>query len=266
MELYLQFGWGMMEHCRHLLSNWGGGTVILSPRDLYEGQLLGFTDSMLKIKDCATLLDPQFFLPHANHKRLCSHEYWPSDYESSAFWQGVGLERLINNLFDINSRLSTSHFILPGLLATKIDADWLNIHSAIFDMAKSLNLNLPLIMTLAISGDATRDNDQVALLIEESEKWDPAGYYIVFEHPRGQYLVDDVSWLLNTLDITATLRLRGHHVILGYCNQQMLIASITKVQAVSSGTWMNVRSFPQNKFKTDDDDDIKQRAIWYYCP
>ena len=34
MELHLQFGFGMMEHCRHLLTEWGSGTVVLSPRDL----------------------------------------------------------------------------------------------------------------------------------------------------------------------------------------------------------------------------------------
>ena len=32
MELFLQFGYGMMEHCRVLLSAWGGGTTILSPQ------------------------------------------------------------------------------------------------------------------------------------------------------------------------------------------------------------------------------------------
>ncbi len=39
MELYLQFGYGMMQHCRHLISNWGGGTVVLSPRDMNDRQL-----------------------------------------------------------------------------------------------------------------------------------------------------------------------------------------------------------------------------------
>jgi hypothetical protein len=34
MELYLQFGYGMMEHTRRLVDEWDGGTVILSPRDL----------------------------------------------------------------------------------------------------------------------------------------------------------------------------------------------------------------------------------------
>ncbi len=45
MNLYLQLGHGMMEHCRHLISRWGGGTVILSPRDLSPDQLPSITTS-----------------------------------------------------------------------------------------------------------------------------------------------------------------------------------------------------------------------------
>jgi len=46
----------------------------------------------------------------------------------------------------------------------------------------------------------------------------------------------------------------------------MLIAALAKVDAVASGTWMNVRSFPPEKFKAATEDDMKQRATWYYCP
>ena len=40
VEIYLQFGYGMMEHCRSLFSKWEAGTAILSPRDLNPEQLV----------------------------------------------------------------------------------------------------------------------------------------------------------------------------------------------------------------------------------
>src|SRR5208283_3002551 len=82
MELQLQFGYGMMEHCRSLLSRWQGGTVILSPRDLTDEQLVRFSSSLTSISNSRLLLDPQFYLPHANHDRLCSHDYWPGNYQT----------------------------------------------------------------------------------------------------------------------------------------------------------------------------------------
>jgi hypothetical protein len=45
----------------------------------------------------------------------------------------------------------------------------------------------------------------------------------------------------------------------------MLIAALAKVNAIASGTWMNVRSFPPDKFKAPYEEEIKQRATWYYC-
>ena len=61
MELHLQFGWGMMEHCRHLLTHWGGGTAILSPRDLSPTQLSRLAVDLQRIPNVSTLIDPQFY-------------------------------------------------------------------------------------------------------------------------------------------------------------------------------------------------------------
>jgi hypothetical protein len=55
-------------------------------------------------------------------------------------------------------------------------------------------------------------------------------------------------------------------VILGYCTHQMLVANAAGVDAIASGTWMNVRSFPPEKFNATYEEEIRQRATWYYCP
>jgi hypothetical protein len=266
MELYLQFGYGMMEHCRHLISAWGGGTAVLSPRDLNDDQLARLASDITAISNGRVLLDPQFYLPHADHERLCSHSYWPSDYQTGTFWQGPALTALLTNLRDLNESLNTRAFILPGLLATSVNADWLEVQRAILEEANALTTSVPLISTIALSADAARNQDEVALLLETAANWNSQGYYVVCEHPNGNYLVDDANWLANVLDIAAGLRLHGAEVILGYCNHQILSAAAANVSAVCSGTWMNVRSFPPDKFRSVYEDEIRQRATWYYCP
>jgi hypothetical protein len=170
MELYLQFGYGMMEHCRHLISEWNGGTVLLSPRDLSGEQLSRLSSTITRLPNGTVLLDPQIYLPHADHERLCSHSYWPSDYETGAFWQGPALTDLLTKLRDLNQSLGTRAFILPGLLASSIDADWLEIQRAILEEANALETSLPLIATIALGADAARNQDQVALLLETAVK------------------------------------------------------------------------------------------------
>jgi hypothetical protein len=266
MDLYLQFGHGMMEHTRHLLTEWGGGTVVLSPRDLTAQQLTRLAGQVRALPGGVVLLDPQFYLPHADHERLRTHDYWPADYQTGAFWDGPPLATLISRLLALNRALGASAFILPGILAGAADDDWLETQRATLEEAQAQDSELPLIQTIALGADASRNTAQMGALLERTAGWTPAGYYVVCEHPAGRYLSDDPIWLSNVLDLLAGLRLRGARVIVGYCNQQMLLASTTRATAICSGTWMNVRSFPPDKFQSPDEDENRQRSTWYYCP
>lgn len=266
MELYLQFGHGMMEHCRTLLRSWGGGSVILSPRDLTDDQLVRLGTDVREIPGGETILDPQFYLPHSDHAKLCNHAYWPADYSTTPFWQGPALSRLLAALRQLNTDIGCSRFLLPGLFATAVDDDWAETQRAVLEEARAGSDNAHLISTIALSADVVRDANQIASLIERAELWKAPAYYVVCEHPNGQYLVDDPNWIANVLDLCAGLRLAGSKVILGYCTHQMLIASSAGVNAIGSGTWMNVRSFPPEKFVATYEEEIRQRATWYYCP
>ena len=266
MELYLQFGYGMMQHCRHLISGWGGGTVVLSPRDMNDRQLRTLSSGITDLEGGRVLLDPQFYLPHADHERLCSHEYWPPDYDTGAFFQGNALRDLLRKLVDLNAALGTSEIILPGLLATAVDDEWLETERAVLEVGQELAGNRPVVTTIALDADTTRNHDHIESLLEAAPDWKPDGFYIVCEHPNGDYLVQDPNWVANLLDLVAGLRLSGAKVILGYCNHQMLAASVVQANAICSGTWMNVRSFPPDKFRSFYDDERRQRATWYYCP
>ncbi len=266
MELFLQFGYGMMEHCRHLIKSWGSGTVILSPRDLDADQLKRFGNDIVSLPGGRCLLDPQFYLPHADHEKLCEHQFWPKDYRTDTFLSDGGLPRLLNHLKQLNVEIGCAEVILPGLFAEKVDDDWLKIQTKIVEESSRVEFGKPLVSTIALSSESVRDEKQISALLEWAESNSLKAYYVVCEHPDGQYLVEDPIWVANVLDLCAGLKLLGARVMLGYCTHQMLIASVAKVTAICSGTWMNVRSFPPEKFTVDYDEDIRTRALWYYAP
>ncbi|WAS91563.1 hypothetical protein [Nannocystis punicea] len=265
MQLKLQFGYGMMDHSRVLIDTWKGGSVILSPRDLSPVQLERLAGQITSLQGGEVLLDPQFYLPYADHERLTSHEYWPSAYSTDVFWTGSEIRGLMKKLVDLNRSLGCKTLILPGLYTEQVDEDWIARQSAFIEEAKALSSN-PLLVTVALGADAVKSDESIDEILAASEGWDVSGIYLLCEHPNGEYLVTDPNWLANALDLVAGLKLKGKKVLAGYCNHQMLVLAAAGVDWIASGTWMNVRSFPPDKFRAPYDDEIKQRSTWYYCP
>jgi hypothetical protein len=121
------------------------------------------------------------------------------------------------------------------------------------------------LMTVALSAEATKSLDQVHEVLEASASWKVDGFYLVCEHPKGAYLVEDPAWLAAILDLVAGWRLRGQEVIVGYSSHQMLVAAAAKASAIASGTWLNVRAFPPEKFRRAVEED-RRKSTWFYCP
>lgn len=264
MRFLLQFGYGMMSLSEELLGQWGGGGVILSPRDLNPKQLTTFAKG-IRSKANELYLDPQFYLPNEEHQRLKEHDYWPGAYASGHFWSGPDLDLLLRKLIQLNLQLGTDALFLPGLYTSVVDDDWLERINLVQAVSAKLAPQFPSYVTLALSSHALRTPTSIHAILDETSGWSARGVYLVLEHPENSYLVDDVAWLSNALDLIAGLRLKGLDVILGYSNQQMLLASAAGCRAIASGTWMNVRAFPPGKFE-EPTDQIKRKKTWYYAP
>jgi hypothetical protein len=265
MELYLQFGYGMMAHCRHLIDSWGGGTVILSPRDLNAEQIPRFGSQIVRMGG-KILVDPQFYVPRATHPRLVKHDYWPSDFDTSMLNGGPVLAQLLEHLLALNESAQADRFIVPGIYGERVDDDWLAVQDNVISEAAAVVADRPRIATVCLSGEAMRFEDQIEMVINSAEKWNVAGVYVVPEHPGVQYLVDDPMWLANLLILCSGLKLQGKSVIVGYSNHQMLCLAASKVDAIAAGIWLNVRTFPTSKFDESEEDEISRRVKWFYCP
>lgn len=259
MRLYLQFGHGMMGLCRELLPNMRGSSVILSPRDLDKSQIEKFAKD-IRNGGGSTLLDPQLYAPRCDHQKLTNHTYWPANYSTASTNYNI----VLDELKALNNIAQTSAFILPGLYCERVNDLWLNIHDDIISAAGSYTGRK--LGTLCLSAETIRFHDQIDQLLSRTESWNVDGYYVIASHPDGEYLVDDPVWLSNLLSFCAGLKLQKKEVILGYSNHQMLCAAGAGVDALASGSFMNVRSFTLDKFFAPDPDDVKRKRTWYYCP
>lgn len=254
-----------MGHARELLSQWGGGGVILSPRDLDQSQLLRVARESQKAH-AEVLLDPQCYAHDADHGRLVAHNYWKMFRSTStnALVAG-GFTSVLQELAALAQQLGVRRHILPGMLAATVDDDWLDLHEDIVRSARTCFSGEPVLATVALSCAALCDERQVESVVERAAQWNVDGYYVVAETP-GPYLVDNPVWVANLLILVSGLQLTGRPVVVGYCNHQMLCLASAGASIIASGTWLNVRAFPPDKFYVADSDDISRRTIWYYCP
>ena len=269
MELALQFGWGMMAHSRSLVDEWGGCSVVLSPRDLNADQLLRLGREVASLGG-EPILDPQFYLPHADHERLCSHSYWPGAFEPDHMLLPAEWASLLRDLVSANDDIGCSRFMLPGIMADTPDHldVWIEQHETMMSEAQRIGLldARQCMLTIALGADVGVHVDSCQRILEWLETWTVDSVYLVMEHPAAQYLSDNPAWIGNGLDFVAGTRLQGKRVIIGYSNQQTLIMAAAGASAIASGTWMNVRSFPPEKFRQVYDEEMRQRKVWYYAP
>lgn len=266
MEMYLQFGHGMMAHASELITQWGGGGVILSPRDLTEAQIVRTSNSVREAGG-ESLIDPQCFARDCDHKRLLAHPFWAKfrSNPTGSFYGGAGTSEVLSELALLNSKAGVIRHILPGSMANPLSEDWFAFEENMIDEAPTHFGDAPLLATIALSAQTVRSEVDVESIVERAGSWPVEGVYIIAEHPEG-YLVEDPSWLANLLILVSGLKLAGKVVIIGYCSHQMLCLASAKADIIASGTWLNVRSFPIDKFYTPDEDDVSRRATWYYCP
>jgi hypothetical protein len=146
---------------------------------------------------------------------------------------------------------------------------WIAQHEAMLGEAQRLGLldSRRCHVTVALGETVTGNTDACDLVLEWLEHWqDVAGAYLVFEHPSGQYLTANPAWLAGALDVVGGLRLQSKEVVVGYANQELLLTACAGANAIASGTWMNVRSFPPEKFRPSYDEEVRQRKKWYYAP
>lgn len=265
MDFYLQYGHQMSPLCRELIGRWERGAVILSPRDLERGKLC-LLAAEIADQGGRTLLDPQLYNPRANHPRLVQHSYFPKGYSTELLADGAFARRWLKTLHEFNEDANTFAYVVPGYYCERVDDLWLGVQELLLDTAASLVIDRPRWASICLSAEALRFDDQLELLLSHAENWDVQGYYVVAEHPQGQYLVNDPLWLANLLLFCAGLKLHGRKVVVGYASHQNLCLAAAGVDAIASGSFINVRSFSTKRFDTPDTGTSRRARWWYYCP
>ena len=265
MKLYLQFGFNMGPATIDLLQGGSGAGVILSPRDQSDSHLKKISKEIGKIGS-DILLDPQCFAHDSDHSKLTSHAYF-SEFKNTAttnIVSGVGAGKILKKLAELNLSIGAKRIILPGTLANPVSDPWFAFQEIIIQEAPTYFAGCELFATIALSTTSMLDETQIEAIIDRAAKWNVSGFYVVAQST--DYLNESPLWLANLLILASGLKLLRKEIIFGYCSHQMLALACANVDAIASGTWLNVRAFDPDKFYIPGESDEKRRSTWFYCP
>lgn len=269
MELYLQFGHGMKKMAIDLSKKWNGSNIILSPRDIKVDKLESWSKELLAA-GAKLYFDPQCYFPKSTHNNLVKYKYWDDSISTNVNSVESYSDILIKQINEYNEVANTIEFIIPSVM-NKYDESWIKkwdyLSEQLIDSANKFVRNKKKLLTLAMPKEFLLQQEAVIsefILLCEKKKVD--GFYIIAEpeNKSGTIFIDNPLWMQNFMNIVGSLKLMDKKIIVGYTNQQHLMLSTAKVDAIATGTYLNVRQF-SNKFETKDGI-IKRKSVWYYHP
>lgn len=269
MKLFLQFGHGMKSLTLRLAEKWGGAetSVILSPRDMSPGQLRRWSREFARA-GVQRYFDPQCYSPGGRLKNLSEYPFWNARPDAGSGRRGPGIARQLEKIKECNDIAGTKAYILPCTLRDYDDDSWADrfVSDAreTIDAGKKCMGDKPVYATLALpKGFLLQNENVIEPVLMEILTWETDGFYVIAEALDRQYLIDDPMWLSNVLHICAALKIAGKKIIFGYGNHQLLLLALLRVDALASGTWLNVRSFT-NRFIGREG--AKRKTTWIYYP
>jgi hypothetical protein len=268
MDFGIQMGHGMKGIAETLLEKWGGGTLVLSPRNSQANAKVTAKEKLIELaRDFSDdmnqiLIDPQLFSTKSASRNLEMFPHWQlcSGDLSSTYRQ------VVQEIIDLNTACECESIILPSATSYQIDKTWKKLQLSIINEANKVSTKSDYYVTVALGFDVIKDIEQVDSIIAEVEKWDGKGVYLVCEHYNHEYLTDQPLWLLNLMLLVAGIKRTQKRVLFGYASHQMLQLSLAGCDCMFSGNFLNVRKFQTETFEGPTDDSVSRRTKWYYVP
>ena len=204
MELFLQMGYGMQESSKTLLSQWGGGNIIVSPVNIGQKPLEKYAKDIHAIGG-KLYFDPQIFYPHNPNSNLKEYDYWPQGTLSD----DSTLIAIFHYLLELNNKIGAEAIILPS---TKFNEE--SAYKVLKQLSVGANYfrkktSKQLYATLCVASETIRNQTFLENIIDSIIKLDVDGYYLIIQPANGEYINTDTLWGIGFLKL-AWLRLKLH--------------------------------------------------------
>lgn len=254
IEIYHHCGYRYKWNFESYYEDEVGDGFVIAASHIEKGKVLELEEPERII----SIFDPQFFLPTNQVRKLSTYDFFPdkisNGYITSTFSDGFNEEcakRCVK--FQIDSGFKK--IIIPTKYYSGMPTTFIQQQSEHFvtpfikEVNKYKNHN-PVLLQLVLNENMIKSDDYSADILN----WVTgikgiSGVYLISEINHRQKQISDIEFLYSYLKFISALRLNDLYVLLGFQNTESLILSIAGPDAITIGSYENLRMFNIQNFQ-----------------
>jgi len=254
MKLYHQTGFRFQWNIQSLLEDNSGDGSILSPVNIASNKIFELSEE-LKSK---SFFDPQFYLPKDAKSELTTYNFFPANlvenFETSDF-ESIK-EELAKKCIDFQKDNNFEYIIIPTRYYEEVSSiSYEQLMSYYIDPFLNYYINLTIetkiLLTFIVKQAHIMNNENFDFLLSWLTSLnDISGFYLIFENNFTSKQIKDPNYLFNILKFIHTLKSNDFIVNIGYNDIEGILYSVASPDAISMGSYENLRHFGIRRFTT----------------
>ncbi len=248
-----QLGYRYQWNLESITGDGTGDGVICGPRYMTRARVEGLP---LGIRE-NSLFDPQFFLPHSSRGALSTYPFFPQVVAggfSTTDWTDAMASQCAMDCLRFQNDCGFRALVIPtrfydGMPASFVDDQDRQFVIPFLEASSRLRIERPLYLQVILTDFMLRDQSYSARLLNWITSYSElSGVYLIYHVQNRRKQLQDTEFLLNLFAFLQSLKRADLAVVVGYANTEGVLLLCTGADAITMGSYENLRMFSVDAF------------------
>ncbi len=232
--------------------------AIMSPRDETGDHLKRRLSDLRRLSGSSIrMFDPQFYVSTIGGARaghLTEYPYFSNATLLSRMdFAPRQVRTYVKDCLNYQRGLEVSHLVSPTVMVEDLTDMWsqiaLNLAEESLDHWSALKSPHPLLLSIVVSENALRNDDEVRRYADALSALDAPGFYVVVRRPQGCPPAIDAEPMSNLMYVVYVLsEINEYWVACGYSDWLGLLLQAAGADCFATGWFQNLRQFSVERF------------------
>lgn len=259
LEIYHQFGHNHNWNIDSINTDNSGDGIILSPKHMAPRSV-----ERLNFPKQKSIFDPQFFLPSSAFRNLSEYPFYPCiaiEGFSTSSYRPSDVKEIANGCVNYQIENEFEYLVIPARSFGNNPTEYINEQNKCFidpflSSLSNYSFQQKIILQVVLKSSFLLDEsyfDEILNWITSLQDID--GVYLLIESAFKTKQIEDINYLYSLMRFINILEEYNElKVIVGYCNLESYVLSISGPSIVTIGSYENTRQFNISNFEEKEED------------